>query len=122
MRRVAASSSGGSIALSILKTMAMMVDAMTIPTICHTIGKGRPNGRHAISLTTGTIATSGGAGISGVSVSNGSTSVTTNASGQYTFANLSNGSYTLTPSLSGYTFSPVNRSVTVGPAVTVLNM
>jgi Proprotein convertase P-domain/Bacterial pre-peptidase C-terminal domain/Carboxypeptidase regulatory-like domain len=64
----------------------------------------------------GTIATSGGAGISGVSVSNGSTSVTTNASGQYTFANLSNGSYTLTPSLSGYTFSPTSLAVTVSGA------
>ncbi|MBX3712525.1 MAG: proprotein convertase P-domain-containing protein [Lysobacter sp.] len=64
----------------------------------------------------GTIATSGGAGISGVSVSNGSTSVTTNASGQYTFSGLANGSYTLTPSLSGYTFSPTSLAVTVNGA------
>ncbi len=64
----------------------------------------------------GTIATSAGAGISGVSVSNGSTSVTTNASGQYTFTGMANGTYTLTPSLSGYTFSPTSRSVTVSGA------
>ena len=64
----------------------------------------------------GTIATSGGTGISGVSVSNGSTSVTTNASGQYTFSGLANGSYTLTPSLSGYTFSPTSLAVTVNGA------
>ncbi|MFD0726507.1 proprotein convertase P-domain-containing protein [Lysobacter brunescens] len=64
----------------------------------------------------GTISNSGGTGISGVSVSNGSTSVTTNASGQFTFSNLANGTYTLTPSLSGYTFSPATRSVTVSGA------
>jgi hypothetical protein len=64
----------------------------------------------------GTVTTSAGAAISGVSVSNGSTSVTTNTSGQFTFANLANGTYTLTPSLSGYTFSPTSRSATVNGA------
>jgi hypothetical protein len=64
----------------------------------------------------GTIATSGGTGIGGVSVSNGSTSVTTNSSGQYTFSGLANGNYTLTPSLSGYTFSPTSLAVTVNGA------
>ncbi len=69
----------------------------------------------------GTITTSGGAGISGVNVSAGSSSATTNASGAYTL-NLANGTYTLTPSLSGYTFSPTTRSVTVsGAAVTGQN-
>ncbi len=70
----------------------------------------------------GTITTSGGAGINGVNVSNGTTSTTTNASGAYTLSGLANGTYTLTPSLSGYTFSPVNRSVTVaGANVTAQN-
>ena len=64
----------------------------------------------------GSITTSGGAGINGVSVSNGSASTTTNASGAYTLSGVANGTYTLTPSLSGYTFSPVNRSVTVSSA------
>ncbi len=64
----------------------------------------------------GTVTTSAGAAISGVTVSNGSTSVSTNSSGQFTFANLANGTYTLTPSLSGYTFSPASRSVTVNGA------
>jgi hypothetical protein len=64
----------------------------------------------------GTIATSGGTGIGGVSVSNGSTSVTTNSSGQYTFSGLANGNYTLTPSLSGYIFSPTSLAVTVNGA------
>jgi PKD repeat protein len=64
----------------------------------------------------GTIATSGGAGINGVTVSTGSTSTTTNASGAYTLSSLANGTYTLTPSLSGYSFSPSSLSVTVNGA------
>src|SRR4029078_2630342 len=64
----------------------------------------------------GTISTSAGAGISGVTVSTGTTSTTTNASGAYTLSNLANGTYTLTPSLSGYTFSPTSSSVTVNGA------
>ena len=70
----------------------------------------------------GTIATSGGTGINGVTVSTGSTSTVTNSTGAYTLTGLANGTYTLTPSLSGYTFSPVNRSVTVsGANVTAQN-
>ena len=60
--------------------------------------------------------TSAGAGINGVNVSNGSTSTTTSSTGAYTLSGVANGTYTLTPSLSGYTFSPVNRSVTVSSA------
>ncbi len=64
----------------------------------------------------GRVATSGGAGISGVTVSSGAASATTNSSGDYTIANLANGTYTLTPSLSGYTFSPTSLSATVSGA------
>lgn len=64
----------------------------------------------------GTVTTSTGAGINGVNVSNGTASVTTTSTGAYTFTGMANGTYTLTPSLSGYTFSPVTRSVTVSGA------
>jgi subtilisin family serine protease len=64
----------------------------------------------------GTITTSTGTGISGVTVSTGAGSATTNSSGAYTLSGLSNGTYTLTPSLGGYTFSPTSRSVTVNGA------
>jgi hypothetical protein len=64
----------------------------------------------------GTVTNSAGTAISGATVSNGSTSVTTNSSGAYTFTGLNNATYTLTPSLSGYTFSPTSRSVTVNGA------
>jgi trimeric autotransporter adhesin len=44
----------------------------------------------------------------------GQTSVTT--SGAYTFSGLSNGTYTVTPNKSGYTFSPASYSVTISGA------
>ena len=69
-----------------------------------------------VFTVSGTITTSGGAGINGVTVSTGAASTTTNASGAYTLSGLVNGGYTLTPSLSGYTFSPVNLGVTVNGA------
>jgi serine protease len=64
----------------------------------------------------GTITNASGAGISGVTVSNGTVSATTNSSGAYTLTGLANATYTLTPSLGGYTFSPASRSVTVNGA------
>jgi PKD repeat protein len=64
----------------------------------------------------GTVSTGTGVGISGVTVSTGMTSTTTNSSGAYTLTSLANGSYTLTPSLGGYSFSPSSRSVTVSGA------
>jgi outer membrane protein assembly factor BamB len=45
---------------------------------------------------------------------------TVDASGNYSFAGVANGTYTVTPGKSGYTFSPASQSVTVnGSAVTV---
>ena len=41
---------------------------------------------------------------------------TTITGGTYTFAGLANGSYTVTPSLSGYTFSPTSLAVTISGA------
>lgn len=43
-------------------------------------------------------------------------STTTDAQGRYTFIGLSNGNYTVTPSKTGYTFTPVNRAVTISGA------
>jgi subtilisin family serine protease len=78
-----------------------------------------PPGDYSVS---GTITNSAGTGISGVTVSNGTVSATTNSSGAYTLTGLANATYTLTPSLSGYTFSPTSRSVTVnGANVTGVN-
>ena len=42
--------------------------------------------------------------------------VTANSSGNFSFAGLANGSYTVTPSLAGYTFSPTSQAVTINGA------
>ncbi len=69
----------------------------------------------------GTI-TLAGAGLTGVTVTAGSGSATTSATGAYTISGLAAGSYTVTPSRSGYTFSPVSTSATVSSAnVTGIN-
>jgi hypothetical protein len=41
---------------------------------------------------------------------------TTNGFGQYSFTGLANGIYTVTPSQTGRTFTPVNRNVTLNNA------
>jgi PKD repeat protein len=64
----------------------------------------------------GTVTTGTGVGIAGVTISTGSASTTTNSSGAYTLGSLANGTYTLTPSLAGYTFSPSSSSVTISGA------
>jgi len=43
-------------------------------------------------------------------------STTTDSNGNYTFTNLNNGSYTVTPTKGGATMSPLNRAVTIGGA------
>jgi len=66
---------------------------------------------------TGTI-TVGAAGLNGVTVSDGTRTATTNVSGVYTLNNVPQGAYTITPSLAGYSFSPVNRSGTLSGNLT----
>jgi hypothetical protein len=53
--------------------------------------------------------------LSGLSSAN----TTTGASGNYSFANLAAGSYTVTPSLSGYTFTPGSWSGSISSNTTV---
>jgi len=55
-------------------------------------------------------------GVGGVTVTlSGATNATTmvDVSGNYTFASLANGNYTVTPSKSGYSFSPANKVVSI---------
>ncbi|MCX5895608.1 MAG: carboxypeptidase regulatory-like domain-containing protein, partial [Proteobacteria bacterium] len=44
---------------------------------------------------------------------NSSGTTTTDLMGNYSFSGLTNGTYTITPSKSGYTFTPANKTVTV---------
>lgn len=64
----------------------------------------------------GTVTLSG-TGLQGVTVALSSTNTTTtDVNGSYSFTGLANGSYTVTPSKTGYTFSPVNKAVTISNA------
>jgi inhibitor of cysteine peptidase len=71
----------------------------------------------------GKITTESGATIPGVTITaTGGTaaSAVTDASGLYTIAGRSNGTYTLTPNLAGYTFSPASFAATVNGADIVM--
>ena len=71
----------------------------------------------------GTISpTAGGSGATVTLSGAASASTTANSSGNYTFTGLANGNYAVTPSRTGYTFSPTTQAVTVnGANVTGLN-
>lgn len=74
------------------------------------------SGSYAIS---GKVADSAGTGVSGVTVAlsgTGTGSTTTDSAGSYSFLSLANGSYTVTPSKSGYTCTPTSKAVTVSGA------
>ncbi|MFZ3210109.1 MAG: carboxypeptidase regulatory-like domain-containing protein [Terriglobales bacterium] len=70
----------------------------------------------------GTISGAGGAGAT-VNLSGPSIAATTaDAFGNYTFTGMANGSYTVTPSNSGFTFTPASQPATVsGASVTGIN-
>lgn len=64
----------------------------------------------------GSVLTSAGAGVSGVTLSTGAASGSSDSTGAYSIGSLVNGGYTVTPSKSGCTFSPTSRAVTVSSA------
>jgi hypothetical protein len=59
---------------------------------------------------------SGGSGATVLLNGTAGATTTANSSGNFTFTALANGAYTVTPSDSGFTFSPANQSVTVSGA------
>lgn len=61
----------------------------------------------------GRVADHAGNGVAGVTVSDGTRSVTTDAQGYYALTGVPPGAYTLTPSYDGYVFAPSARSITV---------
>jgi hypothetical protein len=71
----------------------------------------------------GTISPTAGGGSATVTLSGtASATATANSSGAYTFTGLANGIYAVTPSRTGYTFSPTSQSATVnGANVTGVN-
>jgi hypothetical protein len=66
--------------------------------------------------------TAGGSGTTVALSGAASATTTADSSGNYTFAGLGNGTYAVTPSHMGYTFSPTSESATVnGANVTAIN-
>lgn len=75
-------------------------------------------GEPVVSAASGTV-TSDGAPLSGVTLTlsgQAQASTTSDASGNYSFADLADGNYTITPSRAGYAFTPLSRNVTLSGA------
>jgi inhibitor of cysteine peptidase len=75
---------------------------------------GLSSGSFTYSIS-GTV-TSGGIALAGVAVGTTGASATTDASGNYTLSGLANGSFTVIPTKTDYTFTPANLAVTVNGA------
>jgi len=77
----------------------------------------------AVTLSSGSIGSVEGVTIMMVyeSVSGDTTTTTTNASGNYSFAGLKKGTYTVTPSKICYSFTPTNSKVTISGADVTVN-
>jgi hypothetical protein len=86
-----------------------MVGGTTITTVTITVGT-------ATTFTISGTVRLNGQGLAGVTVSDGTRSATTGSTGAYTIAGVPNGTYTVTPTRGGYTFSPSTLSVTVSGA------
>ena len=70
------------------------------------------SGTYTIS---GTV-TRSGTGLAGVTLQAGGAAATSDSTGAYTITGLGAGTYTVTPSLSGYSFTPGSKSVTISAA------
>jgi hypothetical protein len=118
----AVTSSGGAFSLSGLSAGAYSVTAvksgytLTPAARSVVVGPSATGVNFTALLNTYTISGTirvNGAGLPGVSVTDGTRSATTSASGQYTLSGAPSGAYTVTPAAAGYTFTPAARSVTV---------
>ncbi len=90
---------------------SVTINSANVSGVNFSVGTSSGNGAYAIS---GTI--SGGAGATVALTGTSTANVTADAGGNYTFSNLKNGTYTVTPTLSGYSITPPNQNVTVNGA------
>ena len=67
---------------------------------------------------TGRVTDAQGAGMQGVTVTEGSQTAITDAAGNYQILDLAAGQYNVVPTLPRYVFTPASRLVTLGPAAT----
>ena len=77
---------------------------------------GRYQAMYASYSVSGTITGAGGSGATVTLSGTASATTTADPSGNYSFSGLDNGSYTVTPRKTGYTFTPTSRTVTVNGA------
>jgi hypothetical protein len=99
--------------------------AMTPTSLAVTISDANATANFSSSAQTftlsGTITGAGGSGAT-VNLTGASTaSVTANTSGVYTFTGLANGSYTVTPTKSGFLMTPTSQAVTINGANATAN-
>lgn len=92
------------------------------PTLSETISNANITGANFTATAAATFTISGtvtGVVISGISIQlsgAGAGQTFTDANGNYSFANEANGTYTVTPALAGYSFTPASQSVTINNA------
>jgi hypothetical protein len=101
---------------SITSTGNPYVLTMNAPTTVTANFTGAPIAIYSIS---GSVKTARGASVSGVTMTlsrAGSATTATDRYGNYKFTRIANGSYTITPSKRGYTFTPKSKNVTVSGA------
>ena len=102
-------------------SLAITLNGANVTSINFIVATAPPTSTHSIS---GTVTLSSGSALSGVTVTLSGVSsgtATTDKSGNYTFTGLTNGSYTITPSLTGYTFSHASTSVMLNGANSTSN-
>ncbi len=96
-----------------LGKIRLLVAALILAHIATGCGGGDSRTSPTLYAISGTVSSSG-AGLQGVVVSlDSGRAVVTDASGNYTFKNIANGSHTITPARLGYTFSPSTLTVKV---------
>lgn len=78
-------------------------------------GGGGSVAEPAIYSISGTVSGASSAIVTGVTITVSGTTMTatTDATGKYSVPNLANGTYTVTPSKTGYTYTPSSTSVTI---------
>ena len=85
------------------------------------LGSVDVNGLITNWTTTPTYSISGSAGVSGATITAGSSSATSDSSSNYSMSGFAAGNYTVTPSKSGCTFTPASQSVTISSSNVTAN-
>ena len=106
--------------LSAQRLLALAALAL-VPFVCGCAGAVSANSNTSTPPSTYTISgsvtpASAGSGTTLALSGKSSASATADASGNYSFPSLANGGYVVTPSRSGYSFSPTQQSVTINGA------